>query len=361
MTKFQRCINPVVLKDSGEDLAFTGFLEPFRAEYINQVKPYEILFEMTNRCPGSCAYCYTSSTTLKKEDLPKEKLISLVDEAKALDIKVCGWFGGCCLVHPDLFELVSYSLDQGLRNWFLTSGIISKKHAKQIVALGSGLDYVGVHIDTINPELYNLLHTEPKTLDLKIQGHRNLLEAGFPPEKVMCCITLTNLSIQALEETVDFFVDTMGSKDINYVIFKAEGFAKEHLSWEPSLSEIKKAVEYRAQKLGDQWLRIGSSDAGKFFCRSNFAVKHDGSVVACPCIPELAYGNIYKENLTDIFERSRDELLFNFEVHGYCGNGECKNSDVCNGCRANAYHYLGDIQQSDPRCIYNPEAKEHYY
>ena len=136
-------------------------------------------------------------------------------------------------------------------------------------------------------------------------------------------------------------------------------YASEHLAWEVSLSDTKRALEYRAKKMGEHWLRIGSSDGSFFYCRTTFGIHSDGSVSPCLCIKDLQVGNVYQEKLRDIFERHRDELLFNYEIKGPCGN--CLHNDICNGCRANAYHYLGDVAESDPKCFMNSEAKEYYW
>ncbi|MFQ5904788.1 MAG: SPASM domain-containing protein, partial [Candidatus Binatia bacterium] len=122
---------------------------------------------------------------------------------------------------------------------------------------------------------------------------------------------------------------------------------------------VKKACEYRAKKLGDYWLRIGSSDGSQFYCRTNVSLKVTGDICPCGVMPQKAVGNIYRESLVEIFEKHRDYLMFNEQIKGACGS--CSNKDVCFGCRANAYHYLGDELASDPKCWLNPETEELYF
>ena len=72
-----------------------------------------------------------------------------------------------------------------------------------------------------------------------------------------------------------------------------------------------------------------------------------------------SYGNIFEESLVDIFNRHKNELLYNLEIEGPCGR--CKNSDVCFGCRSNAQTYFGNTAASDPKCWLNPETPERIF
>ena len=95
-----------------------------------------------------------------------------------------------------------------------------------------------------------------------------------------------------------------------------------------------------------------------FYCRTMFNVNYQGQVLSCPVMRDRIMGNIFEENLKEIFERNRDSLLFNFQIKGPCAT--CQNNDLCFGCRATAYHYLGDVEASDPKCWLNPESLGEY-
>lgn len=222
----------------------------------------------------------------------------------------------------------------------------------------------GRHWDYDN-EVYQNTHTTLRSLDKKIQGYRNLLEAGYPSEKILGLVTLTRHNIGDIEKIVDWFMDEMKSTFVFFTIFKAEGFASKwelerQIDWEPSMSACRRAFEYRAKKCGDKnLLRFGSSDASHLYCRGYFGVMYDGGVTPCLVIRDLTVGNIYQESLVDIYHKHKDELLFNFVVEGYCGE-ECENRDICCGCRATAYHYTGNVRASDPKCWLNPYNRDEY-
>ncbi|MBI2877146.1 MAG: SPASM domain-containing protein, partial [Candidatus Tectomicrobia bacterium] len=212
----------------------------------------------------------------------------------------------------------------------------------------------GIHLDTVHQETYNQLHRDPKGLQQKIRGFKNLLEAGFAPSRIFGCICLTRPAVERIEETLDWFVEEMGVRFIDMPTFRPLGYGKDQArlkAWEPSAEEVQRACEYRAKKLGPSLLRFGPMECSKFFCQSYFLITSEGNVLCCGNIPDLVFGNVFQEGFREIFERNRDRLLFSFEIKGKCGS--CENNDVCFGCRANAFYYAGDIQASDPKCWMN--------
>lgn len=362
MSKVPVCVNPVIMENIREDSEFKNFVDfETRGEFINRISPYHLEVELTDRCLGSCFFCYTASTPESNGCMPKERAMKLVDEAVELGVRQISWCGGDPTLHPDWKEILCYSADQGLDNMLATSSIVSKRLAREICSLGSVVNAVGVHISSINPSSYNQIHSNPKTLELKMQGVKNLLEAGYKSEDMWALITLSKPAVDSFPETLDWFADQMGIKIVYCLVYKGMGaLDPKNADWEPGLSELQKVYEYRAKKLGSFWLKIGAGDGSFFYCRTQFGVTWDGRVDPCVCITDLSVGNIYQESLKDIVEKNRDSLLYNFKVKGYCGE-ECENRDICFGCRWTAYHYTGDVQASDPKCWLNPEAKEYYF
>lgn len=322
--------------------------------------PYTVQIETTGKCAGSCIYCYSSSTGISSgSTLPTDRVYKLLDEIKEIGAPGVIWHGGDPVLHPEIWDLIRYNTDLGQRNVAILPNpmSITKKVARHLV--DQKIESVAIHIDTIDPTIYNQVHKNPKSLEKKIHGYKNLLDAGYPPSQVWAPLTLTKYSIKSIKETIDWFVDEMNAGFICLLPFKTVGLARnsglEYL--EPSSSEVKEAYEYRARKLGDDnWLRLGTTD-GRVLCKSYIQVKDDGDVIPCSLMQDVVVGNIHQESLVDIFHKNKDLLLFEFEIKGPCGN--CKNNDICHGCRANAFYFTGDMQASDPKCWWNPESREY--
>jgi radical SAM protein with 4Fe4S-binding SPASM domain len=326
-------------------------------EYVKQKKTYCLMAEITSFCAGSCAYCFSSSDRSKSDFLSKETIFEIIDFAESIGAKQFAFTGGDALAHPDWEEIISYAREKGMGSGIGCSWIISKQMAKKIVELE--VKWICGHIDTIDPQAYAEVHTDPKTLDLKIRGLYNLLEAGFPKEGLITLITVTKPILKTLEKTIDWYIDEIGLYQVGLLSLKGVGYGNLHREWEPSLEEFRQIHEYRAKRMGEHWLHMGVGDAGKYLCKGHFIVHCNGDVSPCNTLRELAVGNIFKEDLRDIYNRHKDFLLLDYEIKGPCG--DCENNEICFGCRANAYYYTGDVQNSDPKCWWNPQSKQHYY
>ena len=331
-----------------------------RMEYANQQKLYHLEVELTNKCAAGCAYCIYGCTT--KDDLFLERgvLAKVIDEAASIGVKEIYLGGGDPILHPDWHDIAGQAMSQGIGITLWTGGVLPKKVIQQIMKLDNErLICVGIHIDSVNQEDYNQVNFYPNTLALKMESYRSLLGAGFSLEKVMPTLTLTRPTMSHIEETIDWFIDEMGAKQIILCPFKPSGFKTEDRKFEPSLTDIRRAHEYLAKKLGKGWLMLGDTPIGTYFCRTNMALMVNGDLAPCGCFyPEHKIGNVYEGTLREAFEPNRELVSFSFNIKGKCG--ECENNPHCIGCRGNAYMFLGDYQASDPRCWLNPEAKEYY-
>jgi radical SAM protein with 4Fe4S-binding SPASM domain len=328
-----------------------------------QQRPLMMVLEITDKCAGGCNYCFSNSTLASNVEMPKEKIIELIDQAVELKLRHITWPGGDPLLHHNFMEVMTYSGQKGLHNYIVLSGLISKKNASDLYDLyqKNYLHMLSVHIDSTVPESYNRLHTSPKSLDAKKQGYQNLLDAGIPASAIGGCICLTSESLTTFEETFDWFV-SMGANWINLLPFKPTGFGDLNRNLEPKTSVLKKAFEYRAKIKGKDWERVGPMECGQFHCRTLIYVTFDGKVAPCAFFREsTVVGNIFEEKLTDILqEKSKKRiLLYDHEIKGACAT--CKNNEICFGCRSNAEMYLNDQTASDPKCWLNPDAKELYF
>ena len=84
----------------------------------------DLCFEIIESCPNECKFCSSNSC------IDKKKIISLDDFKRVIDyfireggIGELSLSGGEPFLHPDLFEMISYSKSYGIRTVVFTSGI----------------------------------------------------------------------------------------------------------------------------------------------------------------------------------------------------------------------------------------------
>ena len=329
----------------------------------NRGNPVCVNIEINERCAGGCLYCYASSldiNDLRKDNISKSSFKEIL-ELKKLGVQVIYLYGGDQLLHPNCKEMVFYAIQEGLHVFMPLAGLISKQKAEWLVEaykLAKSKDQefcIGIHIDTLDQEVYNQVNKLPHTLKAKIEGFQTLLNVGFPPDRIYGCPTLTSQTAESIIELMDWFY-SKGIKHVALATFRPLGLAKsEGARWEPTLSQIEIAFHHRAEVEGKNMLMVGASD-GKYACQSHIAVLANGDVVPCLLLPDLSEGNIYEENVINIVKKGKKKLLLKLKVKGPCAS--CVSKLVCYGCRANAHIYLGDITASDPKCFFNPDAPD---
>jgi radical SAM protein with 4Fe4S-binding SPASM domain len=281
----------------------------------------------------------------------------LVDEAAEIGINTITWVGGDPHTYPHIRGLFEHTTNLGIGMQMPTSGLFSARHIDLFNEYQDNL-FLGIHLDTIDPDTYAALHKNPRTLRARMNGYRRLLDSGFPSFKAFGLITMTAPALGRIQETLDWFFDEMGTKFVCLMVFKGEGFGKENVDFEPSLSAVERANKYRAKKLGEHWLRLGASEGSIYYCRTTFCVDVTGHAYPCLSIRDYCRTeSVFEHGLGSIVEKNRNELFFNFTPGGVCG--DCANNDLCFGCRASALYYSGDIKAADPKCWLNPEATEY--
>ena len=159
-----------------------------------------IVWNVTRRCNLRCVHCYTDSENKRyRGELTTEQGKALLDELAEFKVPAVLFSGGEPLMRKDIFELVSYAVDRGLRATLSTNGtLIDKKNARRIRE--SGFTYVGVSLDGIG-EVNDCFRGKKGAFELTMRGFRNLVELG---QRVGLRLTLTSHNYQDLEKIFDF-------------------------------------------------------------------------------------------------------------------------------------------------------------
>ena len=339
------------------------FLKKDLVKSMNKGNFVSIAIEINERCAGGCLYCYASSVesdTLRNDNISFEKLKEIL-ELKNLGLKTVHFYGGDQLIHPEIKEMIFYTIEQGFHIFLPLAGLIPKSKVKWLVeaqrlAHTKGQEFlVGIHIDSLDQDTYNQVNCFPDSLKAKIDGYQSLLHAGFLPDRIYGCPALTRQTGETMVGLLDWFY-SKGAKHVAINTFRPLGLSKDQgAKWEPSLSQIDKSFRHLGSVEGKHMLMVGNTD-GKYACQAHMAITASGDVVPCLLLRDFPEGNIFKENIVDIVKRAKKKLKLKVRVKGKCAS--CISKLVCYGCRASAYLYTGDICASDPKCFFNSDAPE---
>jgi radical SAM protein with 4Fe4S-binding SPASM domain len=334
-----------------------GCFHPDHAEVIrffekNQV--YAVQIESCLSCEGGCRYCYASAHNPLSAELPAASIHHILHEVKEAGVRAIDWLGGDPLMRKDWYELAHAAQELGLINNIWTSGIplADPRIARQVAEVTSG-GFVSVHLDSLDEEIYQVLHTgDPGTKIRSIlTGVENLIRAGKQSRDIINCITFTRpLAGKDMECTIRSFSDKGIRTCLTQICMT--GLGKEHPEWVPSGTQIRHAIRVRDRvNYPGSDLSMSSMDVNKYYCGGNVCITVEGDVTPCSVIRQ-GFGNVHRLPFAEIIRRHRSELLFlPLRAEG-SGDGcsSCKNHPVCWGCRATAFYTTGDLMAADPNC-----------
>lgn len=177
----------------------------------------DLCFEVIQACPNKCMFCSSNSSQDKQTIITLEQFKRTVKYfMKQGGIKELSISGGEPLLHPNLFEIVKFCKDNGIRTVIFTSGI------KRATAMPNEMIE---HIkNKCEKDLQEIEEHEPwnERLRKNVKAHydRCLTPESFSAITKQECERLKQIGLdkivfdwQALEETVDN--ELMGRKGLN--------------------------------------------------------------------------------------------------------------------------------------------------
>ena len=160
-----------------------------------------VVWNITRACNLKCVHCYNDSGTCKADDeLSTKEAKVVLDDLAEFGVPSVLFSGGEPLMRPDLFELIGYAGEQGVRTVISTNGtLITTDVAKKIRQ--HGVSYVGISLDGVG-EVNDKFRGVSGAFDRAVQGIKNCQDAGV---RIGLRLTLTKRNVQDLEGLFDFF------------------------------------------------------------------------------------------------------------------------------------------------------------
>jgi radical SAM protein len=353
-------------------------------------RPFIVIWETTQACDLSCVHCRACAQPVRSAlELNTVEAKRLIDEVAALEAPVFVLTGGDPLKRPDVFELVQYAHDRGVRI-SLTPSATPLLTRDAIVRLKEcGLARLAISLDGPSAEIHDRFRRVPGSFSWTLNAVRWAREIGLPVQ-INTTITRHNLeyidSMIALLETLDivlwsvfFLVPTGRGSNIDLISAEEfeQVFEKLHQTSQRVKFDIKstEAQHYRRfllQRRTEEKRKgnvpsnspmigtstpdgIGRAPRGINDGKGFVFVSHLGEVFPSGFLP-ISAGNVRKQSLADLYRNSplfvglRDTA----NLKGKCG--ECEFREVCGGSRARAYALTGDMFAEEPCCAWEPKA-----
>lgn len=335
----------------------------------DEFAPKIIHIDITGLCNLRCIHCRdTAKPSL--DELSTTEIKNLIDECHTTWGKSLVWFsfgGGEPLLREDIFEIIKFATDKGVKTLLTTNGTLIDADVAQKLK-NSGIFRVQISLEGASP----------KTND-KIRGKgvfRKVIKAAKALEHQKIPFTLRmTLHRQNYEEIPRMIklAHVLGAKSLGMRMVIPTGRALKawgELKIEP---KVYKNILQNAYLVAKRYnLSVTSGDplsvianekllnkietqfglnkviSGCCIGISYLYISNTGKVRPCPML-EMDLGDVRTTTIeqiwksTKFFRRNRERKL-----SGKCDI--CKYKWLCGGCRANALHLTGKLWGDDPNC-----------
>jgi len=332
------------------------------------IKPRLIAFEVTRRCRFSCKHCRADAGTSVKEELSTKDCKKIIKAVAKYNRCVLILTGGEPMEREDIYELIEYSREVGLRPVMATCGYLIDE--KAIIKLKkAGIMALSFSIDGAGAESHDKFRGTDGAFDSTIKAIKITREA-----KVRFQIN-TTISKSNINEVIGIaeLAKKLGAYCFNPFILVPTGRGKEisdeildPVEYEALLNELlriklKSQIKVRVT-CGPQFARacrqaeakgLAEDVTGCMGGRGFGFISYRGDVQICGFL-DVPAGSLIENNFDfgKIWEESK--LLEKIrDVSGYANRcRSCEYVGICGGCRARAYATSGDYLGEDPVCNY---------
>lgn len=358
-------------------------------------RPVLVFWETTRACPLSCVHCRASAI---REPLPGELTTEqgerLIDQVASFGkpTPTMIFTGGDPLLRADLFELMAYASDRGVRFAVspAASELLTRDALKRLKEAGAAA--ISLSLDGASAESHDSIRRERGTFERTLRAMREAVELGLRPQ-VNTTVMRRNLhEIPAIFHLLKragvatwevFFLVKVGRASGEGDLSPRECETVCNLLYDASKLEttvrtveapfVRRVALERARSEGywtdptylslkAQLLQHGYSSSSRSTLSPRGTQDGDGIVFVgydgtiCPggLLP-LRLGNVKEDGLVRTYRE--DGILRKVrakEFNGPCG--ACEYRYVCGGSRARAYAHDRDPLSWDPACLRASEA-----
>lgn len=367
--------------------------------------PFTLAWEVTRACALKCVHCRAEAQPKRDpRELNTEEGFRLIDRVVEIGGPILIITGGDPMMRPDLFELIHYASDAGLRVAFSPSATSLVTRQRLRKARDAGVSRTHISLDGATAESHDSFRQSPGSFRRTMEIMNDLRDLGM---SLQIGTTVSRYNLHELDQIADiaaqygavmfnvFFLVPTGRGSHDDVISPEEHEQVFH--WMYDLSKTapfdvrstaaqhyrRVVIQRRQQEQAEAARGQGAASSGPadsiYLTGAGFSfadglgqsamkgvndgngfafVSHIGDVYPSGFL-QLPAGNVRRQSFVDIYRHSplfRDLRDYS-KLKGKCGL--CDFRDVCGGSRARAFGVTGDYLESEPYCVYvSPAARE---
>jgi MoaA/NifB/PqqE/SkfB family radical SAM enzyme len=143
--------------------------------------PFLAIWEVTQSCDLACKHCRAAAQPIAHPDqLSTAEGKALIDQIAAMQIPIFVFTGGDPLKRPDLYELIRYSAEKGVKVAVTPSATPLLTREAIFKMKEAGIVRLGISLDGSTPEIHDKFRGLPGAWARTIQAIEWANEAGIP-------------------------------------------------------------------------------------------------------------------------------------------------------------------------------------
>lgn len=332
-----------------------GSLPDFSFHIIPPETPERSKIEISGRCNFRCPHCYASATEDNTE-IPREKVLSLIEELASLGVRKIQFTGGEPFLNPNVRDYIVKAREYSMDIRVATNASLLDEE------LISFLIYSNVEIQV---SLYGL--SEHTFLNFGIslgqyrKVHRNVEKiAKVAPNLLLLTHTITPHTV----DEIDDFLNYARQLNIRVVLGRPFKVGRARHNWEhlKVFNDVFHTHKYFVEE------ELENDECNCFRrtpCRLNsLDILYNGDVSVCVLLRDknIILGNIFRSTLRHAWESARRKYLSSIQVDNIPICCLCEYKYMCGGgCMAAAYSIVGKINEPFPFCSSQQDMIQSYY
>jgi len=191
----------------------------FLAYHLNIPFYDRLILNLTSLCNSNCLYCEVKKLD-NSQDLSRERILKLIDEAKDLGVKTIYLSGGEPFLHPDFWEIIAYIKSKGLKLQGVTNGLIlSRLSADKLQLISDSYNKLQISLDSYKPEVHDYLRGGQGFWQLTSEAIRKLTQ--YKKIQIVVNTVISQNNIADLPQFVEYCA-SLGVKNINFQLLNTE-------------------------------------------------------------------------------------------------------------------------------------------
>ncbi len=361
------------------------------ADFDFAKSPFVVIWETTRACDLACRHCRAEAVPYRRPDeLSTDEAKAMLRKVREFGNVVFVLSGGDCLKRPDVFELIQYGFELGLRMAVTpaTTPLATPEAIRQFK--DAGISRLAVSLDGSTPAIHDAFRRVDGSFDWGIRILEECRRIGLSTQ-VNTVIARHNIddfdNLAALMERLGivfwevFFLvptgrakpgDVASAEEYEKIFHKMYELSKRapfdiKATAAPQYSRVIMEEQVAERRAGDREEKPDVLTGGVMFSLSDgigrarsvndgdgfMFISHTGQIMPSGFLP-IPAGNVRTDDLVQVYRESPvfRQLRDRSQIKGKCG--VCEYLKVCGGSRARAYGMTGDFMESEPFCAHIP-------